>query len=387
MGKPFPQYLQLNLAAMRALLCFLVCVLLVSCDKTDEQPAKSVVARTLLVYLGGDNNLSDENRHKVEALREAWNQPAGRLLVYSDERSRQPCLLELSINGEGKSMVDTVGVYEENNSADPQVLAGVLETMRRDYAAPSYGLIVFSHASGWLPEGTLLNPWKQPVQRKSIIIDGQREMDLKDFTAVIPDGLFDFIIFETCFMAGIEVVYELRRKADYIVASAAEMLSPGLTPLYGDIIPMLMESKPNLKGMAQRYFEYYDAQTGDSRSATISVVSTDGLEALASAAGTTLDPLMTGEVKTIQHFDRYIYRLFFDFGDAYSRVLGKEAFDALQEQLERCIVYKAATPSFIPGQRGFDIKLFSGLTVYIEQDGFPLLNEQYRELAWYRGIH
>lgn len=33
----------------------------------------------------------------------------------------------------------------------------------------------------------------------------------------LPDHLFEFIIFEACNMAGIEVAYELRNKAAYIM--------------------------------------------------------------------------------------------------------------------------------------------------------------------------
>lgn len=361
--------------------------LLVSCDKTDEAPAKVAVARTLLAYLGGDNNLSDENRQKIEALRKAWSQPNGRLLVYSDERNRQPYLLEISLGGEGKSVIDTVEVFTENNSADPQVLAGVLETMRRNYPAPSYGLIVFSHASGWLPEGTLLNPWKQPLQLQSVVMDGKREMNVIDFAAVIPDKMFDFIIFEACFMAGVEVAYELREKTEYLLVSSAEMLSPGLTPLYKDILPELMKPAANLQAAAEKYFEYYNKRTGDYRSATVSVIRTAGLEALATAAGTALDETLAGDMNSIQHFDRYTYRLFFDFEEAYSRVLNKEAFDLLREQLTQCVTYKAATPHFLLHERGFDIRCHSGFTVYIAQAPFPFLNEQYKRLAWVQRIN
>ncbi len=363
-----------------------ICLFVTSCGQGDDVPAEPPVTRTLLVYMAGDNNLSDETARKIESLRDAWNHPNGRLLIYCDDSSRTPRLLEVSTDGRGNNEMAVVREYADSNSADAGVLAGVLETMLRDYQALSYGLIVFSHSSGWLPEGTLLHPWKQPVQTRSVVKDGHREMNLVDFAAVIPDGLFDFIVFESCLMAGIEVVYELRHKTDFIVASSAEMLSPGLTPLYHEIIPLLMEPRAGLVAMAQRYFEHYNAQTGDLRSATISVIRTEALEALRDAAGCTLTGAMTGDLLSIQQYDRFAYRLFFDFGDAYLRVLDRQSFDRLQERLNACIVFKAATPAFIPGQRGFTVRCFSGLTLYIEQVEFPFLNEQYRKLEWYRSL-
>ena len=47
-------------------------------------------------------------------------------------------------------------------------------------------------------------------------------MEITDFAMALPDHLFEFIIFEACNMAGIEVAYELRNKAAYIMASSAQ---------------------------------------------------------------------------------------------------------------------------------------------------------------------
>ncbi len=369
---------------MKALFYLLLSALylsLVSCDNLFDNLIQAP-SRVLLVYMGGDNNLSGENVRKIEALRLACRRPGERVLIYSDERGRPPRLLEITPAGNGEGVVRQVRAYAESNSASAMVLAEVLETVRCDYPASSYGMIVFSHASGWLPEGRLLNPTFG--KQRSVIIDGLHEMELVDFAAAIPDGMFNFIVFETCFMGGVETMYELRHKAAYIVASSTEMLSPGLLPVYGDIFPLLFQPEADLQGVAQRYFAYYNAREGDDRSATIAVVRTDGLDELAEAAATALTETMTGDVGDIQHFDRYAYRLFFDFGDAYARVLDKEAFGRLQRQLDHCILYKAATPSFIPGQGGFTITHFSGLSTYIEQPEFPSLNEQYRRLAWYQ---
>ena len=91
------------------------------------------------------------------------------------------------------------------------MLKRVINDVTRLYPAKSYGLIVFSHGSGWLPPHTLVNG------SRSIIIDNDNEMEITDFAMALPDHLFEFIIFEACNMAGIEVAYELRNKAAYIM--------------------------------------------------------------------------------------------------------------------------------------------------------------------------
>ena len=51
-------------------------------------------------------------------------------------------------------------------------------------------------------------------------------MEITDFAMALADHLFEFIIFEACYIAGIEVAYELRNKAPYIMSSDAPVVSP-----------------------------------------------------------------------------------------------------------------------------------------------------------------
>src|SRR5690606_35872036 len=84
----------------------------------------------------------------------------------------------------------------------------------------------------------------------------------------------------------------------------------------------------------------------------------------------------------IQHFDRYRnHRLFFDFEDYYRRKAPGATSD-LTTLLENIVVYKAATPRFIPSQLGFEINNHSGLTTYVPQARFPNLNDRYGGFAW-----
>lgn len=66
-------------------------------------------------------------------------------------------------------------------------------------------MVLFSHSSGWMPQNTLAN---LQINSKSILVDNGSEMELTDFARSIPSQKFDFIIFESHFMGGIEVVYE-----------------------------------------------------------------------------------------------------------------------------------------------------------------------------------
>ena len=252
--------------------CFLL--LVCGCHKENDTPVV-LPARTLLVYLGGDNNLDAETYDKLVQIKNGWQDGTdGKIIVYQDTPFKDsPRLME--IDGKSEKGYITIHTYDQENSASPQVLKRVINDVTRLYPAKSYGLIVFSHGSGWLPPHTLVNG------SRSIIIDNDNEMEITDFAMALPDHLFEFIIFEACNMAGIEVAYELRNKAAYIMASSAPVVSPGFTPIYAGSISCLLEENADLQRFAENYFHYWNLMEGDKRSATISIIKTAGLSNLA----------------------------------------------------------------------------------------------------------
>ncbi|WP_255498678.1 clostripain-related cysteine peptidase [Dysgonomonas sp. ZJ709] len=364
------------------LLLMLLCILLFSCSK-DGGEDLSMAQHVLLVYIGGDNSLSDETYQKIESIRSGWKaENDNKLLIYSDASDAKPLLMVI-VNQNGKNVLKTVNLYMEEDSAYKETLARVIGEVKNLYPYSPYGLLVFSHASGWLPPGTLTNP---QAANKSVLMDGISEMDMTDFANAIPDGTFDYIVFEACFMAGIEVAYELKDKTDYILASSAEILSPGFTEVYPQIINKLFDG--DLKGFAQTSFEYFNTKTGWECSATFSIIKTSALGDLSDFVSQNCDLNKEINVGDIQYFDRYGYHLFFDFEQYYASFIAsdtqREEFKAL---IDKCVVWKSATPHFMLGYSGFAIEKYSGLTVYVEQEQFSFLNAAYKRLAWYQAIH
>ena len=45
-------------------------------------PDPDLPTRTIIVYLGGDNNLSEETGRKIEALRQGWTYTGNKCLIY-----------------------------------------------------------------------------------------------------------------------------------------------------------------------------------------------------------------------------------------------------------------------------------------------------------------
>lgn len=355
-------------------------LLCTSCLDEEADNREQLPNRTVLFYMAGDNSLSGETQEKVDALAAAWNIGGeNHLIVYQDRGGEYPPrLLEIKTGADGKGTAEVVEEYEPENSALKTVFARVLTDVVLRYPASDYGLVMFSHGSGWLPAGTLASP-------RSVVKDGNSELELSDFTAAIPDGQFSFIVFESCLMAGAEVAYELKNKTEYILVSSAEIVSPGFTPLYDKMLERLYKMTPDLTGFAQDYFNHCNLQSGDKRSATISVIQPTALLPLKPLLARmesqvqNLDRLERGD---IQHFDRrQANHLYYDLED-YVRTIGTQAdINELAGILEGAVVYRAATETFMPASSyGFSIRQHCGLTIYIPDYRYPYLNNRRTQL-------
>ncbi|MDR0541812.1 MAG: hypothetical protein LBH19_06330 [Dysgonamonadaceae bacterium] len=353
-----------------------------SCEMREEPFCPPVSDRVLLAYFGGENNLSGETYQKIEALRAGLSPDKAdcKVLIYHDPSNGAPVLSEMKTKN-GQVISDTVAAYKEENSASANVFARVIKEIKETYPARAYSLLLFSHGSGWLPQGALSNP-----ELRSVVMDGTAEMEIADFARAIPDKTFDCIVFEACLMAGIEVAYELKDKTEYIFASCAEIVSPGFTEIYPDALHLLLEG--NLTAFAAQVFDYFDRQTGEMRSATFSLVKTDGLSSLATFIAENCDPDLPVDSRAVQQFDRNnTYRLFFDFEDYYSRLLDSSMQRTeLRRLIGNCVIWKEATPSFLLYSNGFYINRHSGLTTYIPQQNFPALNSRYEETEWRKAL-
>jgi hypothetical protein len=366
------------------ILISLLSILFVSCEK-DGLPDDAIPVsdrRTVLVYLGTDNNFRAEAAEKIEQLKSNWDATTdGNLLVYSDTGD-SPVLAHIYRHPQKGNVADTITVYPNENSASPQTLTRVLNDVKSYRPAQSYGLVVLSHATGWLP-AEMSKP--TPALRSIIWDTGTEEtdnyMELTAFAEAIPYKL-DFIIFDACFMGSVEVCYELKDKADYIVASPAEVVSPGF--MYSTMAQHLFQPQPDLIAVARDFFDYFNNQSGLYRSATVSVVKTAGLEALK-----TLFQGIAGQARNdtgindIQCFGYGSQKIYFDLGD-YIQKLSPGHYNDFQTALDRCVLYKAATDSYYSAGVATlkPIHTFCGLSVYVPQEAYPAANMRYGQLKW-----
>jgi cell division protein ZapA (FtsZ GTPase activity inhibitor) len=128
--------------------------------------------RTIIAYIAADNNLSDVVSIDIEEMKEGYREIGVNLIVLMDTANATSCLLKITENGE-----QTIKTYQEFNSADPATMNKLLREIAEMYPSESYGLILWSHGTSWLPAG---------VQLKSFAADGNRQMNIPDLAEALP---------------------------------------------------------------------------------------------------------------------------------------------------------------------------------------------------------
>jgi hypothetical protein len=317
--------------------------------------------------MAADNNLWDVVYVDIEEMKQGYVETGVNLIVLIDAANEPPCLLRITEDGEQR-----IKTYPEFNSANPADMNEILEEIIEMYPAESYGLILWSHGTSWLPAG---------VQLKSFVIDGNSQMNIPDLAEALPVK-FDFILFDACLMGAVEVAYELRNKTDYIIASSTETIDSGFP--YELIIPEFLSTVPDLRKAAEHYFDYYNQRSGEYRSATITLIDTKELDNLA----TVTKQLISGQTFDIASFDRtavqrldvYEEQYTFDFLDFIAKAFPDADKSSLTEQLERTVLYKANTAEFL---EMYEINAYCGLSCYIPAAGRSDLNAYYMSLQWY----
>lgn len=378
-----------------SILC--ISFLFFSCEKDSEEYIRPKISEhTAIIYMLANNDLyryAVENINKIES---TWDDSYnGNCIILIEPINSNNKILMIQIkrdNDLNKISSPTIKTYQEIDPLQPENMKYLLNEVVQKYPSQKYSLILWSHGTGWVPSNTILRSQLKSYSNIPVKSFGQsngKQMNITDLANGIPDNRFNTIIFDACYMASIEVLYELRNKANYIISSPAEILAQGFP--YDITMPILIkEENPEIR-VAQAYYDYYNTQSDiDYRSATISVVNTAELEGLASETKKIIlsNALVTpvyDNISQIQTFDRYNTHLFYDLKQTMGELCVEDSikplFNDFNTQLAKTVLYSAHTESFL---NIFKIKSSCGITSYIPQSSNQSgMKNYYKKLSWY----
>ena len=404
--------------------------LLSSCKPETEYIFLQKHPRAHVMMCFGFNNLSSSLAEDIRDLEKGFIPGSAPLENYlfvfshlvesSYSTPSAPKLQRIFLGPDGNPMKETLLEMEPGTISNrAECIREVLEFLKEKYPEiESFGVLMSSHGTGWTPPGYCTTGYKN--EGNSDVIEWRRsafsetylsgeylyepvpgvksmgytvtgvnptvayETDIREIADLLPFKL-DYIIFDACFMGGVEVACEFRDKCNFVVASQTEILSDGMD--YTTMISDLLEgNRADLVSLATNYFNHYNLSSGSKRSATISVVDCSKLGTLAAVCRNLFrnydiskDNVDASKLQKYFYYTNHAW-----FYDLYSIVqaagASKTELSDLQWALDECILYKAATPTF--ALYGFPIDTHSGLSMYLPEKERTQLNSYYRELTW-----
>jgi len=264
---------------------------------------------TFMVYLDGDNNLERSYIWNFEWMEAASDNPNVNIVVQFD-RIHYPdsgtddtsygnwsdCRRFLITPGVTPDPGNELLILGEVNMADPNTLIEFVNWAKANYPADHYLLAVVNHGGGWEPTGVQQLVGEQELEPTGIVWDATSEdymstadlgIALESATSGGTDKL-EVVFLDACLMQMIEVEYQIKDYANYLVASENEGWAPG--PYTAYLSPITSTTTP--EEVANIIVnEYHNAIANPH---TISAVDLNELNNLASAVDNFAQKLISG---------------------------------------------------------------------------------------------
>lgn len=401
----------------------LLLVSITSCRKKEVIDIPTGPAETtVIIYMAAENSLSayaTSQRRDAdlnELVRAAKSIPLDcRVVVYVDDTD-MPRTYSISAH----QGLTTLQVMPEHDSADPNNFERTISLLVADFPARQYGLVLWSHGSGWIPQhhtspsNVATGAPGKPQHTFGIDnnlnlgtnekgADKGTEMNIDDMrTALEHIGIhWRYILFDACFMQCVEVDYELRNLTDYIIASPAEI--PGEGAPYDVIMPQLTHpTEQNITAITDGYYNNYSTNGG----CVISVVKTNELDSLLSLTRQLMPDFYTRgydlDCDLVQPYCAYIYHSswkpeYYDMASVMHHALTDYDYLLWTQQLQRTVIAQQHTGSWpsIYYNYGFrpyffDREHLAIMSIFVPNRKYDLsttYNQDIRQTSWYKAYN
>lgn len=382
---------------IRYILFLLVIVLGFSSCDDNKKEENDTATRTMLVYMVASDlgSYLQSNIDQMISVANKKNLNGGHLIVYysSYDKNAKTFNGELFEIKEGNGGVVTrhhIRDYNGQSAVDPQVMRNIVNDAFSLYPADSYGILLSSHATAWLPSD-------HRNMLRSFGEENGIRMEIYDLASALKGLSLDFIAVDACSMGAIECAYELKDCADYYISSTAEIMGTGFP--FKEMLPYFFTKVPDYENITRSFYNYYLEYAHPY--GNLSVVKTAGLaelatvskEILASAGGIEgMYNLNLKDHQVLSYIPGSPTKLY-DFTDIMLALATSENQKSkLTAAMDNTVVSKYATEivycgGFSGNSRFVPVKTFSGLTVYPFQQNLQTLSNWYQSnLSWYKTV-
>ena len=418
----------------RIILFFISLLLFSACDKNEDPsptptPEPTQAERTVLIYLSGENNLTQDSQYPGESYMDFDMEEIlegsyklnnnQHLICFIDSvgKDNKPYFIEVA-NGKAKEVYR----YESDfYASDPAKFREVLQYTIDNYPAKEYGLVLWGHASGWIVHNdSVPNVLKAREVTRGFGKDegwdtngSSKWMNITQMAQALETiPKLKFIFADCCNFMCAEVGYELRNCAEYLIGSPAEI--PGEGAPYHLMIEKLFSTSPSFyNDICNCYYDYFiEAYTDpDYRdwdlagySVPLSTFRLDQMENLADATKQLMKTFMPQypEQLDLTNLPYYFFndrRVLYDMKTVFKKYAPESDYNKWLKVFNTAVPYQAYSLKwmsiFSTIRNDFDIfpqdtSLWGSVSMFFPQAYYSNCyfgyNERIRKLQWYNAV-
>ena len=398
-------------------------LVLTSCSD-DSVDVNTINKQTILIFMPWSGSQSSvglynelkENLDSIESAIVDEKGMNGRVLVFLSKSSQSSSLYEITYEN-GQIEHHTIKEYTGNEYDTTQGMAEVFSDVQQNAYALNYALIVGGHGTGWTyksdwsrsassakrfsPSTTGTGSYHVPDEVLPTFTttrffgsasDMNYAFDIPDLAAALRQSGMkaQYILFDDCYMANIEVAYELKDVTNYLIASTSEVMALGMP--YYSLWNYLNSSTPQYESIVNGFHSFYSNFSVPC--GALSAIDCRKVDQLATVMKEINKNYTFDESQrdSVQVLDGYNTPIFYDMG-SYVDHLCKNANlkSAFYSALDEVVKYKATTPTlftalYYGNEHRFEVKTFSGITI-----SDPSLNtvaiRGREKTAWWKQTH
>ncbi|MGQ9901737.1 MAG: clostripain-related cysteine peptidase [Fimbriimonadales bacterium] len=271
----------------------------------DTSPGgRGTLKWTVMVFMNAANDLDDYSELNMNQMEQIQTNPNVRMVVQWKRAARyapsgswtgtRRYLIQYDTDSQriNSRLLEDLGEGIDMGSAD--TLREFVRWARTTYPADRYALVIWNHGSGWRSRAAL--------RGRAVSFDDELGTSIKIWdlpTAIRPssaDPVLDVLLFDASLMQMLEVTYECRNTARYIVGS--EESPPGEGYPYHEILKPLMDNSDIApaqwaSAIPPTFVRWYNQNFPFYRNITQSAVDASRLEAVANALDALAGSLLT----------------------------------------------------------------------------------------------
>ncbi len=389
---------------------FTLTTVLCSCGNDDNEdyvePTKA--DNTIFVFMPWTQSINSALVDNVNDMLAGIKANGGlgndKLVLFVSSSATKANLIQI-LYKDNQCVRDTLKTYTNPDYTTTTGLSSIMNEVASKVPGNKYSMIIGCHALGWvsidawakLPQYYPASSAKRyytssfsyenssPITRALGGDSEQYQLEISTLSDAISNSnikKLQYIIFDNCYMANMEVAYQLKDVTNYIIGSTCEILTYGIP--YSKIWTCITGTL-DYQGVCDGYKSYYSSDA-----ATLSAINCSEAENMAYIMKE-INKLYTYDTSdNIQILDGLPITVFFDMGD-YVKHLCKDnttLYSSFETELSKLVPYYVSTGKFYSefNNKTTTITSYSGISISDPSQN-PVISTEKLNTSWYSATH